>query len=47
MTTEELALEVVQRLEKNIQMQDVHWIIMKHGNYWSVSGWQHSVPMQG
>lgn len=32
MTKEELALEVIARLKKNIRMQAVHWIMIRHGN---------------
>ena len=46
MTKEKLAIEVVERLKRNIQMPDVLWIMIRRGNCWSACGWQHSVRMQ-
>ena len=34
MTKEKLALEVIERLKKNIRMPDVRWITIRHGNCW-------------
>lgn len=34
MTKQELALEVIERLKRNILMQTALWIMIMHGNYW-------------
>ena len=33
MTKEELALEVIDRLKKDILRRVVHWIMIRHGNF--------------
>ena len=43
MTKKQRALEIIERLKKNIRMQDVHWIMIKRGSFWSVSGWRRNV----
>lgn len=45
MRKKQLALEVIERLKKNIQTQIVHLITMKPGNYLSVFVWLRSVQM--
>lgn len=47
MTKKQRALEVIERLKRNIRMRIVPWIMMRHGNCWSASGLPHNVPMQG
>lgn len=47
MTKAELALEVIERLKKNIRMRDVLWIMIRHGSFWSVSGLRLNVQMPG
>ncbi len=46
MTKEELALEVIDRLKKNIRMRVVRWTTIRRGSCWSVSVWRRSVPMR-
>lgn len=47
MRKKELAKEVIERLKKNTRMPDAVSNMTRRGNFWSVSAWRHSVPMQG
>ena len=48
MRKKELAKEVIERSEKRIsRMPDAVSNMTRRGNFWSVSAWRHSVPMQG
>lgn len=33
-TKEKLALEIIERLKKNIRMPDARWIMTMHGSFW-------------
>ena len=43
MTKKQRALEIIDRLKK--EYPDADWIMIRHGNFWSVSVWQRSVRM--
>jgi hypothetical protein len=43
MRKKELAKEVIERLKKEYAVSNM----TRRGNFWSVSAWRHSVPMQG
>ena len=43
----ELALEVIDRLKRNIRMPAAHWTTITHGSCWSACGWRPSARTPG
>ena len=47
MRKKELAKEGIERLKKEYHAGCKSSNMTRRGNFWSVSAWRHSVPMQG